>query len=400
MSKIILLFLAIFTLSFNYPQEVYAQSTLKACTNPQAETDPTSLFDTQRKAKFFINVGKTSDYSNWKVEFKCGVLLNKKEAATIEDENKISYTLDQTDYKGAPNTEPCEFSEGIRTIYVIAVNASGVDVPQCKTSYTVANGTANEDAQCKLSISPENGITSSTNLTLSGKDLRKDGKFVVFFDKTAVGFNPLSPDLGSGNVNTPTFSMAIPQELMSPGNHVISLRKKRQPGGIGGLNPFDPSLALQYAGPPLCTVSFSVGTPSNPGSVVTPGIAPVPGAPRPAGSPTTAGGEPCDEKDPNDPSKPNPNPGFKTAIGCIHTNPASLIKDVLGFVVGISGGLAFLMMILGAFQMLTSAGNPETLQAGRDRLQSAIIGLLFVIFAVLLLRIIGVDILGIPGFTK
>ena len=65
------------------------------------------------------------------------------------------------------------------------------------------------------------------------------------------------------------------------------------------------------------------------------------------------------------------------------------------FVIGIGGGLAFLMMLLGAFQMLTSAGNPETLQAGKDRLTSAVIGLLFIIFAVLLLQIIGVDILGI-----
>ncbi len=88
-------------------------------------------------------------------------------------------------------------------------------------------------------------------------------------------------------------------------------------------------------------------------------------------------------------------PAIGTAVGCIRTNPADFIIDLLRFIIGISGGLAFLMMLLGAFQMLTSAGNPETLQAGRERLTSAIIGLLFVIFAVLLLRIIGVDILGL-----
>lgn len=91
-------------------------------------------------------------------------------------------------------------------------------------------------------------------------------------------------------------------------------------------------------------------------------------------------------------------PGIPTAIGCIHTNPPELVKDFMTFVVGISGGLAFLMMLLGAFQMLTSSGNPETLHAGRERLTSAIIGLLIVIFAILLLQIIGVDILKIPGF--
>lgn len=123
--------------------------------------------------------------------------------------------------------------------------------------------------------------------------------------------------------------------------------------------------------------------------------------PKPSTTPSLSGGLGCDI-DPTtpgiqtDPAKP----GIATAIGCIHTNPDDLIADVLKFAIGIGGGLAFLMMLLGAFQMLTSAGNPETLAAGKDRLTSAVIGLLFVIFAVLLLQIIGVDILGLPGFGR
>ncbi len=93
-------------------------------------------------------------------------------------------------------------------------------------------------------------------------------------------------------------------------------------------------------------------------------------------------------------------PGIQTAIGCIHTSPAEFVKDFMTFAVGLSGGMAFLMMLLGAFQMLTSGGNPESLAGGRDRFTDAIIGLLLVIFAVLLLQIIGVDILHIPGFTR
>ncbi|MBU1031457.1 pilin [Patescibacteria group bacterium] len=106
-----------------------------------------------------------------------------------------------------------------------------------------------------------------------------------------------------------------------------------------------------------------------------------------------SGGKPTEGCTNNDKS-----PAIATAIGCIHTNPAEFAKDLLTWVIGIGGGIAFLMMLLGAFQMLTSAGNPETLQAGRDRLTSAVIGLLFIIFAVLLMQIIGVDILGIPEF--
>lgn len=93
-------------------------------------------------------------------------------------------------------------------------------------------------------------------------------------------------------------------------------------------------------------------------------------------------------------------PAIKTAIGCVHTSPPEFVKDLMKFVIGIGGGLAFLMMLLGAYQMLSSAGNPETLKAGQDRLTSAVTGLLFIIFAVLLLQIIGLDILAIPGFGK
>lgn len=117
--------------------------------------------------------------------------------------------------------------------------------------------------------------------------------------------------------------------------------------------------------------------------IVTPSLPTGPGA--------TAGGLPCGTTD---------NPGFKTAIGCIHTNPVALTKDLLKFGLGIAGGLAFLMMLLGVFQMLTSAGNPETLATGKDRLTNAVIGLLFVIFSVLLLQIIGIGILDIPGFGR
>lgn len=88
-------------------------------------------------------------------------------------------------------------------------------------------------------------------------------------------------------------------------------------------------------------------------------------------------------------------PAIRTAIGCIHTKPQEFVKDFMKFTIGIAGGLAFLLMLSGAFQMITSSGNPDTLKSGQDRLTSAVIGLMLIIFAVLLLQIIGVNILGI-----
>jgi hypothetical protein len=91
---------------------------------------------------------------------------------------------------------------------------------------------------------------------------------------------------------------------------------------------------------------------------------------------------------------------LKTAIGCIPTDPSLFVAGALKYLTGFSGGAALLMMIYGSFQMILSQGNAESLKKGREQFVSAIIGLLFVIFSVLLLQIIGVDILGLPGFKK
>lgn len=84
-----------------------------------------------------------------------------------------------------------------------------------------------------------------------------------------------------------------------------------------------------------------------------------------------------------------------TAIGCVPYNVRGFIDGVLAWSAGIAGGLAFLLMILGSLQMLTSQGNPDQLKKGREQFVAAISGLLFIIFSITLLQIIGTDILGI-----
>lgn len=114
-----------------------------------------------------------------------------------------------------------------------------------------------------------------------------------------------------------------------------------------------------------------------------------------------AGGQVCDPKNPGGPPPAKINEGagggIYTAIGCIPTDPLALVSGVMRFAVGAGGGIALLLMIFGAFQMITSAGNPEAIKKGQEQFTSAIIGLLFIIFSTLLLKIIGVDILGLPG---
>lgn len=90
--------------------------------------------------------------------------------------------------------------------------------------------------------------------------------------------------------------------------------------------------------------------------------------------------------------------GIQTALGCIPTDPSAFIGRLLTIGIGIAGGIAFLLILFGGFQILTSAGNPEHLNAGKELVSSAIAGLLLIIFSVFILRLIGVDILGIPDF--
>jgi len=88
-----------------------------------------------------------------------------------------------------------------------------------------------------------------------------------------------------------------------------------------------------------------------------------------------------------------------TAIGCI---PVANTNEFIGFLltwgIGIAGGVAFLLILFAGFQIITSGGDPKRLQAGKELLTAAIAGLLLLIFSVFILRIVGVNILGLPEF--
>lgn len=91
--------------------------------------------------------------------------------------------------------------------------------------------------------------------------------------------------------------------------------------------------------------------------------------------------------------------GINTALGCIPTeNTTEFVKWFLRWAIGIAGGIAFLLILSSGFQIMTSSGNPEKLKGGQEQLTAAISGLLLIIFSVFLLRLIGVDILKLPGF--
>lgn len=88
-----------------------------------------------------------------------------------------------------------------------------------------------------------------------------------------------------------------------------------------------------------------------------------------------------------------------TGVICADTQFNNFIQNtVFGFGIGLAGILALLCIIYSAFSLETSRGNPEKIKKAQEMLTSCIIGLMFIIFSVFILRVIGVNILKIPGF--
>lgn len=89
---------------------------------------------------------------------------------------------------------------------------------------------------------------------------------------------------------------------------------------------------------------------------------------------------------------------FDTAIGCIPiSDPQAFAEFILGWGIGIAGGIAFILIVYSGFMIMISQGNPQRLQAGKELLTAAVMGLSLLVFGAFILRLIGVDILGIPG---
>jgi len=86
-----------------------------------------------------------------------------------------------------------------------------------------------------------------------------------------------------------------------------------------------------------------------------------------------------------------------TAIGCIPLGDAqSFIVFILRWALGIAGGIAFLLTVFASFQIITSSGNPEKIQAAKELLVSAIGGLILLILSFFILDLIGIDLLRLP----
>lgn len=89
-----------------------------------------------------------------------------------------------------------------------------------------------------------------------------------------------------------------------------------------------------------------------------------------------------------------------TALGCVSTDFKQFTAKILSIAIGIAGALALILMVRGSISVLTSQGDPQKVNNGREVIIAAVAGLLFLIFSVLILQFIGIKIFGgIPGIS-
>jgi len=91
--------------------------------------------------------------------------------------------------------------------------------------------------------------------------------------------------------------------------------------------------------------------------------------------------------------------GWWTGLGCIGTDPSSFSQSMIGFGLSMGGAFSLLCIFYAAFVLQTSRGNPEKIKKAKENLRACITGLLLIIFSIFIVRLIGVDLLRIPGFN-
>lgn len=261
------------------------------------------------------------------------------------------------------------FKEGTR---FVNLREEGSRDLLCTSTYTVT-----EFSTCQLTITGDNPqgpgkFDTDTNLTISATGVPQTYRSHVLAFKIS---GPVARDRDYGGFTTGpggNISRNIEKLGSVSNNYQLELINTENNQVIRECTPTPIRFAV---GPPGQPVDNQIGQPSTPSGEVAR-----------ASEPLKCG--PGDK-------------GINTALGCIPVGSTNeFVGWFLRWAIGIAGGVAFILMLIAAFQIMTAAGNPERLQGGRELLNAAVSGLILIIFSVFLLKLIGFDILALPGFGK
>lgn len=88
-----------------------------------------------------------------------------------------------------------------------------------------------------------------------------------------------------------------------------------------------------------------------------------------------------------------------TDLGCLSNDPVQFVQQIFGIGMSVLGLVALLFLIVGGYTILSSQGNPEKLQTGKEYVYYSIAGLLLAFFSFLFVQFIAGSVLKIPGFS-
>lgn len=106
---------------------------------------------------------------------------------------------------------------------------------------------------------------------------------------------------------------------------------------------------------------------------------------------------PCDEKNR---TSDNRCLAVTTGIGEISVQPESFVASLYGWLLSLAGVAGLILLLRAGYKILTSGGNKEKVGEARDEIRSVILGILFLVVALVILETISTDLLKIPGFTR
>lgn len=89
----------------------------------------------------------------------------------------------------------------------------------------------------------------------------------------------------------------------------------------------------------------------------------------------------------------------ETALGCINFNLSNgrFLESILTLAIGVGGAIALMLMLYGFFILSTSAGIPDKVKEGQEIITGAVGGLIFILFATIMMNLIGIKIFNLPG---
>lgn len=219
--------------------------------------------------------------------------------------------------------------------------------------------------------------------------------------QTSLSSVPL-PGTNCGDSTDPTINKCCVNPIVTPAPFVKT-------GGIfGAIETFLTGKIESFTNPILeeqkqISIQPCInGVPSTPGDLNNSKCICIPApTPTPTNSFNTVCRRMADSKERNNCNSCSESGGVWTSLGCFTGSVSEFIQNkVLGLGVGLAGGISTLCILFAAFQMQTSRGNAEKIKKAQELLTNCITGVMIVIFSVLILKIIGVDILRIPGFSQ